>query len=132
MTQDSLSVHFLVIFPVKQQLCILSDILQDMFKSFSELYGFKHTVCSPHYPQANGMSENQSKLLNKRLLIKAKRDGADPYLALLAHRNTPRGDLGSPSQRLFSRRTKTLFTNIGEPCVVLNVQTNLMNHRDTQ
>ena len=46
----------------------------------------------------------------KSLLTKAKESGQDPYLALLDYRNTPRDDiLGSPVQRLFGRRTKTLL-----------------------
>ena len=46
----------------------------------------------------------------KQLFKKAERDGEDPWLALLDHRNTPTEGLGtSPAQRLMSRRTRTLI-----------------------
>ena len=41
-------------------------------------------------------------------LQKCKETNSDPYLALLNIRNTPRNsEIGSPAQRLFSRRTQT-------------------------
>ena len=43
------------------------------------------------------------KVLN-RLLQKAKQDGKDPYLSLLANRNTPFENIGSPAQLLMNRR----------------------------
>jgi len=44
----------------------------------------------------------------KRLLIKARESGEDPFLALLEWRNTPSEQLGpSPAQLLFGRRTRT-------------------------
>ena len=46
----------------------------------------------------------------KNLLKKAIHDKQDPYIALVDYRNTPVSDtLGSPAQRLMSRRTKTLI-----------------------
>ena len=45
----------------------------------------------------------------KKLLRKAKYDNKDPYLALLALRNTPMEGMGSPVQLLMSRRTRTLI-----------------------
>ena len=38
--------------------------------------------------------------------------GQDPYLAILDYRNTPRMDMGSPVQRLYGRRTKTLLPTV--------------------
>lgn len=77
------------------------------FQQFSKEYQFQHTTSSPYHPQSNGMAEKGVQIA-KLLLTKAKEDGQDPYLALLEYRNTPRDDvLGSPSQRLFGRRTKT-------------------------
>ena len=47
------------------------------------------------------------KQTDKQLFKKAERDGEDPWLALLDHRNTPTEGLGtSPAQRLISRRTR--------------------------
>ena len=46
----------------------------------------------------------------KALIKKAIHDKRDPYIALLDYRNTPVSDnLGSPSQRLMGRRTRTLI-----------------------
>ena len=45
----------------------------------------------------------------KNLFRKAREDKADPYLAMLDHRNTPAKGLLSPAQKLMSRRTKTLL-----------------------
>lgn len=79
------------------------------FEEFSKLYQFNHITSSPYHPQSNGMAEKGVQIA-KSLLIKANESGQDPYLALLDYRNTPRDDiLGSPVQRLFGRRTKTLL-----------------------
>ena len=45
----------------------------------------------------------------KNLFRKAREDKADPYLAMLDHRNTPAKGLLSLAQNLMSRRTKTLL-----------------------
>lgn len=64
---------------------------------------------SPGYPQSYGKAKSAVKTA-KRLLIKAKTAGQDPYLALLDHRNTPSQGLeSSPTQQLLSHRTKTLL-----------------------
>ena len=77
------------------------------FENFEKTWGFKHTTSSTHYPQSNGMAERAVQTA-KGILRKAKLDHQDSYLALLIYRNTPRDAvLGSPVQRLFSRRTKT-------------------------
>ena len=80
------------------------------FKQFATDYRFEHCTTSPHYPQSNGMAEKAVQTA-KNLLKKAVTDNKDPYLALLAYRNTPLSDqLGSPAQRLMGRRTKTLIS----------------------
>ncbi|KAJ8375051.1 hypothetical protein SKAU_G00056310 [Synaphobranchus kaupii] len=58
----------------------------------------------------NGKAESAVKTA-KRLMLKAKAAGLDPYLD---HRNTPSQGLDtSPAQRLFSHRTRTLLpTNV--------------------
>ena len=45
----------------------------------------------------------------KKLLMKAKKSGSDPHLALLELRNIPLDSQGSPVQLLYGRRTKTVL-----------------------
>lgn len=79
------------------------------FEQFSTLYQFSHQPSSPHYPQSNGKVEKAVQTV-KNLLRKAKDENQDFYLALLEFRNTPTSTtLGSPTQRLMSRRTRTLI-----------------------
>ena len=79
------------------------------FRQFSKKWNFVHKTSSPRYPQSNGAIERAVQSA-KALLLKALEQGEDPYLSLLNSRNTPRDEvLGSPSQRLMSRRTKTLI-----------------------
>ena len=78
------------------------------FREFAEEWQFCHTTSSPGYPQANGKAESAVKTV-KRLLKRAFRSGSDPWLALLAVRNTPTEAMqASPAQLLFSR-AKTLL-----------------------
>lgn len=77
------------------------------FSDFAEEYGFQHETSSPRYPQSNGKVESAVKIA-KSVIKKATRDGQDAHLALLSWRNTPtEGMNSSPSQRFFSRRTRT-------------------------
>lgn len=89
---------------------------------------------SPGYPQSNGKAESAAKTA-KRLLIKAKAAGQDPYLALLDHRNTlSQGLDSSPAQRLLSRHTKTLLptkASLLKPKVV-QISQNLRNKQQCQ
>lgn len=79
------------------------------FRRFSQLWELEHKTSSPGYPQSNGKAESAAKVA-KKLMLKAKAAGQDPYLAMLDHRNTPRQGLNtSPAQRLLSRRTRTLL-----------------------
>ncbi|XP_072146220.1 uncharacterized protein [Dermacentor andersoni] len=72
------------------------------FQSFARDYGFRTVTTSPRYPQANGEVERMVQTI-KRLIVKAK----DPYLSLLAYRDTP-GPLGkSPAELLMGRRLRT-------------------------
>ena len=76
------------------------------FKAFAGRWEFTHTTSSPHYPQSNGKAESAVKQA-KRLMEKALEDRADPFLALLAWRNTPSESTKlSPVQILFNRRTR--------------------------
>lgn len=79
------------------------------YKRFSKMWKFELITSSPHHPRSNGKAENAVRA-TKRLMMKAKKDGSDVYLALLDYRNTPTQGLDtSPVQRLMSRRTKTLL-----------------------
>ena len=74
------------------------------FDAFVRSWSFTHTTSSPYFPQSNGIVERAVQDV-KRILGKAKEDGSDPYLAMLNARNTPRDNIvGSPAQRLHSRR----------------------------
>ena len=84
----------------------------DEFKQFSSDYNMEHRTSSPLYPQSNGMAEKAVQTV-KALIKKAIHDKRDPYIALLDYRNTPVSDnLGSPSQRLMGRRTRTLIPTV--------------------
>ena len=105
------------------------------FARFAKEWNFTHKTSSPHYPKSNGLAERTIQTL-KKVLKKARKDGTDPNLAILELQNTPRtNDLGSPVQRVFSRRTKTLVPvsdQLLNPKVVENVAANLRNERDRQ
>lgn len=72
------------------------------FENFAEVYGFRHITSSPRYPQSNGEVERMVRTI-KDMFKKAN----DPYLALLAYRNTP-GICGySPAELLMGRSLRT-------------------------
>jgi len=77
------------------------------YNQFASDYGFYHVTSSPYHPQGNAMAERAVGIA-KSIFTKCYESGDDPYLALLNHRNTPRDNaVGSPAQRLYSRRTRT-------------------------
>jgi len=78
------------------------------WREFARDYGFKVNHISPLHSQSNGMVE-KAVAIAKNLLNKCHETKSDPYLALLNLRNTPRDGCGSPVQRLFGRRTKTVL-----------------------
>ena len=78
------------------------------FARFAKEWNFTHKTSSPFYPKSNGLAERTIQTL-KKVLKKARKDETDSNLAILELRKSPRTNyLGSPVQRLFSRRTKTL------------------------
>ena len=80
-------------------------ITVDYYSNYFEV-GFEHNTSSLNYPQSNGKVENAVKTA-KNLMKKAMDSQSDPYLALLAWRNTPSESVNSsPAQRIFGRRTK--------------------------
>ena len=79
------------------------------FKDFTRAYGIQHTTSSPLHPQSYGLAEKAVQTV-KSILKKCTDSGDDVHLALLDLRNTPRdAEIGSPMQRLMSRRAKTLI-----------------------
>eukprot|EP00794_Sanderia_malayensis_P020916 gene20916-22970_t len=79
------------------------------FQDFAKEYEFITEPSSPEYAQSNGKAENAVKTA-KMLMKKAAKSGNDFYLVLLEWRNTPSGEMdSSPSQRIFSRRAKSLL-----------------------
>ena len=100
------------------------------FKEFAAKWQFEHKMSSPRFPQSNGMAERNVQTV-KNMLKKAIKSHQDPYLTLLEYRNTPidpANNLGSPSQLLMSRRTKTTIPinpKMLEPKVEANVQVQL-------
>ena len=74
------------------------------FHEFLRSWKFNHVTS-----KANGKAESSVRTV-KQLLKEAERDGKDPLLALLDYGNNHTEGLGtSPSQRLMSRRTRTLL-----------------------
>ena len=88
----------------------------EKFRVFAQTYQFRHKTSSPYHLQSNGKAERTVQTV---LLKKAQEDQKDPYLALLDFRNTPMNEqVGSPTQQLMGRRTKTLLptsANLLEP-----------------
>jgi predicted aspartyl protease len=69
------------------------------FKKFTKEYNFKLVTSSPGHHQSNGSAEAGVKIAKNIL-----RKGGDPYMGLLAYRNTPITSNGlSPAQLLFKR-----------------------------
>ena len=89
---------------------IMSDNMpfaSQLFNNFAKEWGIKLTTSSPLYSQSNGQSERAVQTI-KNLLKKASEEGRDPYLALMAYRNTPvTGMSYSPAQMLMSRSLNT-------------------------
>ena len=77
------------------------------YSRFAREYGFTIVKSSPYYSRGNGKAESAVKIA-KNILKKSRKE--NPYLALLAYRNTPQqGYNYSPAQRLMSRRLKDII-----------------------
>ena len=77
------------------------------YSSFAREYRFTMIKSSPYYSRANRKAESEVKIA-KNILKKSRHE--DPYLALLAYRNTPQqGYSYSPAQRLMSRRLNDII-----------------------
>ncbi|XP_049515032.1 uncharacterized protein K02A2.6-like [Dermacentor silvarum] len=69
------------------------------FSTFADSYGFRYVTSSPHFPQLNGEVERMVRTVKDLL-----RNADDPYLALLAYRDTPGVNGVSPAQLFMGRR----------------------------
>ena len=107
--------------------------VSEKFKAFTNEWEFNHKTSSPYYPQSNGLAERTVQSA-KSLLKKTKDDGTDFYLALLSWRNTAATNaLGSPSQRLMSRQTRSKLPVMGRqlrPMKVKHVTSKLKHLRN--
>ena len=83
------------------------------FNSFTKAWNFDHYMSSPHHPRGNSVAEAAVKVA-KALLLKS----SDPYLAILEHRNTPDTSGYSSSQKLNSRKLRSLVPTNNKPKVV--------------
>lgn len=105
------------------------------FRNFAAKWHFEHVTSSPGYAQSNGKAEQAVKSA-KNILRKAKEAKSDPYLAILDYRNTPTQSMGSsPTQRLMSRRTKTLLPTSGNllrPSLAENAWEKLQQTKERQ
>ena len=72
------------------------------YSRFAREYGFTIVKSSPYYSQGNRKAESAVEIA-KNILKKSRKE--NPYLAVLAYRNTPQqGYNYFPAQRLMSRR----------------------------
>ena len=77
------------------------------YSRFAREYGFTLVKSSPYCSRGNGKTESARKIAK---IISKKSRKEDPYLALLAYRNTPQqGYNYSPAQRLMSIRLKDII-----------------------
>ena len=83
------------------------NLTSEEFDKFAQEWDFEHITTSPYHSQSNGKAESAVKAA-KKMLRKARKSKTDPYLAMLAIRNTPtQGMDGSPMQRMNNRRGRT-------------------------
>ena len=77
------------------------------FKDFARYWKFLHSTSSPYYPASNGKAESGVKTA-KRLIKKALVDRKDPWMAILAYRNTvTEGMTTTPMERMMGRKART-------------------------
>lgn len=76
------------------------------FEQFMFDWDIEYVTSSPNYAQSNGLAERSIQTV-KQLLKKCKEISGDPYISLVHYRNTPKGNLYSPSQLLMSRSIRT-------------------------
>ena len=70
---------------------------EEEFKAFSHKWQFEHEIFTK-VSQSNRKAEQAIKAANN-LMNKAKNAGADPYLSLLSHKNTPTEGFDSSNEQ---------------------------------
>ncbi|KAK9722240.1 RNase H-like domain found in reverse transcriptase [Popillia japonica] len=88
-----------------------TNFVNKAFQDFSRKWFFKHTTSAPNHQQGNGKAEATVKIA-KNLIKKVEEENGDIWLALLHVRNTPNKVGFSPTERLFSRNTRTTIRTI--------------------
>ena len=95
------------------QVCVSDNgpqFISHEYSRFASEYGFKSIKSSPYHSRSNGKAESAVKVA-KNILKKARHE--DPYLALLAYRNTPQqGHTYSPAERIMSRKLRDITVSI--------------------
>ena len=76
------------------------------FKSFAAEWGFSPETSTSRYPQSNGLAENAVKVM-KKIILKYLETDEDPFLALLAYRNSPLENGKTPAELMFGRKLRT-------------------------
>ena len=83
------------------------------YARFAHQYGFTSIKSSRYHSRGNGKAESAVKIA-KNMLKKSRFE--DPYLALLAYRNTPQqGYQYSPAQRLMSLKLRDVIPTAASP-----------------
>ena len=94
------------------------------YSRFAQEYGFIICKSSPYHSRGNGKAES---IVNMAKNILKKSCHKDPYLALLAYRNTPQqGYDYSPAQRLMSRRLQDIIPTAPRQLVPQTVSPSLV------
>ncbi|XP_028394422.1 uncharacterized protein K02A2.6-like [Dendronephthya gigantea] len=85
------------------------------YSQFASEYGFNPVKSSPYHSKGNGKAESAVKVA-KNILKKARHE--DPYLALLAYRNTPQqGHKFSPAQRLMNQKLRDITVSVPQQLI---------------
>jgi hypothetical protein len=108
-----------------------SQFLSTEFRKFATKYEFNISPCSPYHKEGNGKAEATVKIA-KSLITKSIEAKTDIELVLLNWRNTPNKIGTSPTQRLYSRRTRCLVPCAPElmvPKVIHGVQDSIIDNK---
>ena len=81
----------------------------ELFRNFSETFGFQHITSSPRYPESNGLAERSVKTI-KRLWKKSE----DFHQSLMIYRATPLESGFSPAELLLGRNIRTTLPKLKE------------------
>jgi hypothetical protein len=109
---------------IPQRVCTdnATNFANEVFKNFADKWNFEHVTSSPHHPESNGKAEATVKIA-KKLVIYSQETKQDLWYGLLHQRNVPiQMDKTSPSQKLFSRRTRS-----GLPCLLRHLRPQLVH-----